>query len=163
MENTSTSLSAPDVVLADLPKEQHTEDIVHREPPRYGFLNPAALKVPSNGDPTPVHYQPQLGVVNNFGNTPYPYRYNGPPLMNPPVGEIESYKVWSILNIFFCCFILGFIACSYSTQTEELSQRGDVQGALNASKNARTMNIIATVVGMMVITFVVIYQVGVFH
>jgi hypothetical protein len=65
--------------------------------------------------------------------------------------QIKSYTYWSILNIFCCCLCLGCLACYYSNQTKDLKRMDDIQGAFNASKKARIINIIATIIGIIFI------------
>jgi Interferon-induced transmembrane protein len=138
----------------DLPTTTPTETVVHKEPPRYGFLNPAALRNTSMSPPGMIQYQPQSVAPGYGGGTPY--MLNTAQGTHLPMPEVDSYEAWSIFNILCCCWIIGCIACHYSTETETLRARGDIVGAAAASKNARTMNIIATVGGLLVIIIVII-------
>ncbi|CAF0987689.1 unnamed protein product [Adineta steineri] len=76
--------------------------------------------------------------------------------------EIESYMCWSILSILFCGVGLGCIACCFSWKAGRLLEQGDTQGALRASKDARTMNILATLFGIIIIIIGILYLAGVF-
>jgi len=78
------------------------------------------------------------------------------------LNSIENYQVWSILNILCCCWILGCVACYFSLETNNHKVRGDVQGALNASRNARTINIISTVLGIILNINLILYYSGVY-
>ena len=107
-------------------------------PPPYGFhVNPNTSN-DAYGKPAGSSNQPQWG-----GAVPYVTTT----VVNTNVEQIETYMVWSVLNILFCCLCLGFVACYYSSETNNQKMRGNFQGALAASRNARTMNIIATVLG----------------
>jgi len=161
IENISRSETTDNIVLDNISKDETTENIVHKEPPRYGFLNPLALNQTNNIGPRQIPYQPQpqwtpMGNVRNPSNI-----YVSPLSMNPSLTEIDTYKVWSILNILCCCLCLGFVACYYSSETEEAKQRGDIQRALNASKNAQIFNIIATIVGIILITIIILFRSGI--
>ena len=144
------------MVFEDLLKKEATENITQKESPQYGFLNPAGLKIPNNRDPHVIHYQPHLATMSDIGNTPN--MIFGPTSMNPPNGEIESYKIWSVLNVLFFCIILGCIACYYSNEKENLRKRGDIHSVLNASKNSRTMNIATTVTDIILITLLSLHR-----
>ncbi|CAF0935902.1 unnamed protein product [Adineta steineri] len=75
--------------------------------------------------------------------------------------EIESYMCWSIFSILFCGVGLGCIACCFSLKVGHLFEQGDTQGALRASKDARTMNILATLFGIIIIIICILYLTGV--
>ena len=152
MADNVTTLSEPSPVFDDLSKVQTTENIVHKEPPRYGFLNPVALQSPAY--PNTVQNPAQWRPMYNAGSPP---TYGHPnAMMMQPTGSIETYQAWSVFNILCCCLLLGFVACYYSSETEELRQRGDLAGAMDASKTARNVNIVATVIGVIAIIIIVI-------
>ncbi|CAF0908407.1 unnamed protein product [Adineta steineri] len=75
--------------------------------------------------------------------------------------EIESYMCWSTFSILFCGVGLGCIACCFSWNAGRLFEQGDTQGALRASKAARTMNILATLFGIIIIIICILYLTGV--
>ncbi|TFK06361.1 GSK-3-binding protein FRAT2 [Platysternon megacephalum] len=62
--------------------------------------------------------------------------------------SVPSYKYWSIFNILCCCLPLGLVAVFYSGQVEECLARRDIAGAKAASNTARTINILAVVIGL---------------
>jgi len=105
---------------------------------------------PNNIYSTPVQYQPQpqMGPMGNIPNTLTTY--------NPTVQQISDYKVWSIINIivgFFCGLvpmILAIVACYCSLETDTFKLRNDMPGALGASKYARILNIISTVLSVLI-------------
>ena len=138
-----------------------TENIVYKESPRYRFSNLAALQKSTSGASNVVYYQPERGIWNNSGTAPY--LNPGTTTISSPIPEVESYKTWSIFNVFCCFLILGLVACAFSDMTKQATLRGDIQGALSASKKARVINIIATLVGMISIIVIMLYQFRVFH
>jgi hypothetical protein len=160
MADTSPPYSVTNPVLDDVSRNQTTENIVHKEPPRYGFLNPAALNPTNNLGPSTIPYQPQHQWTPMGNGGGIPAMYGSSLATNPELAAIYSYKAWSILNILCCCLCLGFVACYYSNETEEAKLRGDIVRALNASRNARTFNIITTIVGIIMITFYILYYTG---
>ncbi|CAM5121122.1 unnamed protein product [Natator depressus] len=69
-------------------------------------------------------------------------------LQLPDLDSVPSYKYWAICNILCCCLPLGLVAVYYSGQVEECLARRDIAGAKAASDTARTINILAVVVGL---------------
>lgn len=51
--------------------------------------------------------------------------------------DIPNYLIPAILVTLFCCIPLGIPAIVYAAQTNNKIQRGDLQGAMNSSKNAK--------------------------
>ena len=72
-----------------------------------------------------------------------PGAYGQPPMQQGPV--IENYLVPSILVTVLCCLPFGIPAIVYASQVQEKLQRGDVAGAQQSSKNAKTWCIVAVV------------------
>lgn len=60
---------------------------------------------------------------------------------------VNNYMVLSILTTIFCCIPFGIVAIVYSSKVSRLQGIGDIQGAIEASKNARMWGIIALVCG----------------
>lgn len=56
----------------------------------------------------------------------------------PPVQQVPNYLVQSILVTILCCLPLGIPAIIFAAQVNGKLQSGDIQGALSASKSART-------------------------
>jgi hypothetical protein len=73
---------------------------------------------------------------------------------NQPIYTVNSYIAWSILNMLFCLCYVGCIPCMFSIETKILKQKGDIQGALKASKAARKWNIFVTMFGIFIFLFV---------
>jgi hypothetical protein len=48
-----------------------------------------------------------------------------------------NYLVFAILTTIFCCQILGIVSIVFAAQVNSRWNAGDVQGALDASKNAK--------------------------
>jgi hypothetical protein len=123
-----------------------SKNVDHEEsPPSYIGLNPL-LNKPNN----PI--QPQAEWKVNHPDTHCVLRVTDPELNN-----IQNYQGWSILNILCCCWCLGCVACYYSCKTDSFISKGNIQSALSASRNARTINIIATVLGIIIILINIIY------
>jgi len=55
------------------------------------------------------------------------------PTGTPP----PNYLVFAILVTIFCCQILGIVSIIFAAQVNSRWNAGDVQGALDASKNAK--------------------------
>ena len=54
-----------------------------------------------------------------------------------PVGSVPNYLVYSILCTLCCCLPFGIAAIVYSSQVNSKLLKGDYEGALAASKNAK--------------------------
>ena len=48
-----------------------------------------------------------------------------------------NYLVFAILTTIFCCQILGIVSIVFAAQVNSKWNSGDIQGALDASKNAK--------------------------
>lgn len=74
---------------------------------------------------------------------------NLPPNSNqiPP----KTWLVESILVTIFCCQILGIISIIYAAGVESKFYRGDVVGAENASRTAKTLVIVSVAFGALTI------------
>ncbi len=148
-------------VISDSSRGPITENVVYSPAPSYGFVNPSTLDNTNNVNQKPAQYQPQWGAAGNVEHTPNIYVVP-PTVANQELNQVESYTVWSVLNIFFCCWILGCVACAFSLQTNNAKERGDLHGALSASRTARTINIISTVLGVIIYIIYILYYTGTF-
>src|SRR3954466_10264734 len=63
---------------------------------------------------------------------------------------VESYLVPSILVTVLCCLPFGIPAIIFASQVQEKLGRGDIAGAQQSSKNAKTWCIVAVVAPMVV-------------
>ncbi|KAH1175447.1 dispanin subfamily A member 2b-like [Mauremys mutica] len=77
----------------------------------------------------------------------------------PDLDSVPSYKYWSIFNILCCCLPLGLVAVFYSGQVEECLARRDIAGAKSASDTARTINILAVVIGLACIGVAIFFMI----
>ena len=136
--------------------QQPKNDVVTQQPPpsyiaansqAMGNFNqhpPAAIYIDQNGQRIPVVYG------NSGVNGPYPHLHRANTV------KVHDYKVWSILNIIFCCLIFGGLALHNSSQVRNRLRIGDLQGARAASKRAAIINILATISGIIIITLAVL-------
>jgi hypothetical protein len=85
-----------------------------------------------------------------YGYPPQPPGY-GPP---PP-----SYLAWAILSTLFCCLPAGIVSIVFAAQVNGKFSAGDYQGALAASRNAKTWATISTVAGVAAIFVVLLLTV----
>ncbi|KAJ1175025.1 hypothetical protein NDU88_000316 [Pleurodeles waltl] len=63
-------------------------------------------------------------------------------------GQVPAYKWWAVFNILCCCLPLGVVAAYFSGEVEERLAKRDFEGAKNASKVARNLNIICLLCGL---------------
>ena len=71
----------------------------------------------------------------------------GAPMGEPPPNNL----VWAILTTIFCCLPLGIVSIVFAAQVNGKWQAGDREGAMDASRKARTFALWATIVGLLVI------------
>jgi hypothetical protein len=57
--------------------------------------------------------------------------------LQQPQTPPPNYLVWAILATIFCCQILGIVSIVFAAQVNSKWNAGDIQGALDASKNAK--------------------------
>lgn len=60
----------------------------------------------------------------------------------------NNYLALAIVTTIICCLIPGIVSIIYSTQVNTKYDAGDYDGALQASKNAKTWGIVAIVAGL---------------
>ena len=70
---------------------------------------------------------------------------------------VESYLVPSILVTVLCCLPFGIPAIIYAAQVQEKLQRGDIAGAQQSSKNAKTWCIVAVVAPLVGLVLYVLF------
>jgi len=140
----ATNFSSSTPVIYYLSTDKITENINHKNEPH------DSISLNNTNTAGSVSYQPKFGLKNNHVS-PQQSVINVPLPKTISVDQIKTYTEWSIVNIFFCCLCLGCIACFYSSETEDFKLSGNIQRALNASKKARIFNIIATVLGIIII------------
>jgi hypothetical protein len=147
----ATNFSSSTPVIYYLSKDKITENINHKNEPDYN------ISLNNTNTTGSVSYQPTFGLKNNHVS-PEQSIINVPLAKTTSVKQIDSYTEWSILNMFFCCSCLGFIAFHYSNEAEYFKLRGNIQGALNNSKKARIVNLIATVF-IIIISIIIILMI----
>ncbi len=145
----ATNFSPSTPVIYNISKDKITENIIHKNEPRYG------ISLNNTNTTGSVYYQPKFGLKNNHVFPQQPV-INVRSAKTTSVYQIKSYTVWSIVNILCCCLCFGCIACYYSNETEDFKLSGNIQRALNASKKARIFNIISTVFGIITIIILII-------
>ncbi|KAJ7305015.1 hypothetical protein JRQ81_010779 [Phrynocephalus forsythii] len=75
-------------------------------------------------------------------------------------GDVPSYLGLSIFTMLCCCLPLGIAAVIYSSQVDNANSSGDINKASQASRTARTLNIVGIVLGViMLIIIAVLYAV----
>ena len=67
----------------------------------------------------------------------------------PPMPE--NNLVWAILATVLCCWPIGIYAIVRAAKVGSLYNAGDYDGAVEASKDAKTWSIISAVAGLIVI------------
>uniref|UniRef100_A0A3P9QG46 Uncharacterized protein n=1 Tax=Poecilia reticulata TaxID=8081 RepID=A0A3P9QG46_POERE len=68
-----------------------------------------------------------------------------------------TYRGWSIFNILCCCWPLGAFALYYSCKANTANEAGDTAAAQDASKTARTLNILSLICGLILIPIIIYY------
>ena len=76
---------------------------------------------------------------------------------NAPQPEIPNYLVLSIISavvsLMMCCLPHGLVSVIFATQVNKKAAAGDIEGARNASKNAKlwaTISIVVSAIGLIV-------------
>jgi hypothetical protein len=88
----------------------------------------------------PQYGQPQYGAQPQYGQ---PY---GQPVGSPP----PNYLVPAILATIFCCLPLGIASIVFAAQVNGKFASGDVAGAQESSRKAKTFAIWSAVIGLVV-------------
>jgi len=86
---------------------------------------------------------------------PPPQTYTPPPPASrfetpaqPAVQQIPNYLWQSIVVTLCCCLPLGIVAIVFASQVNDKLRRGDIAGAMAASKNAKLFCLIALALGV---------------
>lgn len=86
-----------------------------------------------------------------------PYNFNQGQQGTPP----PNYLVWAILSTIFCCLPLGIVSIVFAAQVNSKWQMGDIDGAMNSSKNAKTWAWVTFGVGLIVfIVYMALFFLG---
>jgi hypothetical protein len=102
--------------------------------------------------------QPQPSPWDAPGAQPPPYQppaYQQPGGYPPPGGAAygpppNNYLVGAILTTLFCCLPAGVVAIVYAAQVNSKWNAGDVAGAQQSAKNAKTWTWVSFGVGLVV-------------
>lgn len=70
--------------------------------------------------------------------------------LQQPQTPPPNYLVFAILTTIFCCQILGIVSIVFAAQVNSRWNSGDIQGALDASKNAKMWAWIAFGSGLLI-------------
>lgn len=79
--------------------------------------------------------------------------------LNQPQLPPPNYLVFAILVTVFCCQIFGIVSIVFAAMVNSKWSAGDVEGALNASKNAKLWAWIAFASGIAVFLFFILLTV----
>lgn len=75
----------------------------------------------------------------------------------PGSPEIPNYLVWSILTTIFCCLPFGIVSIVHAARVDGRRASGDIQGAMEASRKAKTWAIVAASAGVVVALLYLIF------
>jgi len=79
-----------------------------------------------------------------------------------PVAPPPNYLVWAILTTILCCLPFGIVSIVYAAQVNSKWQVGDVAGANQASKNAKTWAWVSFGVGLFgMLVWIILMIVGI--
>jgi len=82
--------------------------------------------------------------------------------LQQPQTPPPNYLVFAILTTIFCCQILGIVSIVFAAQVNSRWNSGDIQGALDASKNAKMWSWIAFGSGLLIaVAFSILAALGV--
>ena len=83
--------------------------------------------------------------------------------LQQPQTPPPNYLVFAILTTFFCCQILGIVSIVFAAQVNSRWASGDIEGAMNASKNAKLWAWVAFASGAIIaLVFTLLAIFGVF-
>lgn len=82
------------------------------------------------------------------GMTPQPPSYQTPGGITAP---IPNYLWQSIVVTLFCCMPLRVVGIVFAAKVDGLQARGDIAGAMDASKSAKTWALVGFISGLVVI------------
>ena len=110
---------------------------------------------------TPPGPSDPYGGQGGYGQTPPPGYYGGGSA-TPPSAPPPNHLVWAIISILLC-WPLGIPAIIFSTQVNSKWQQGDVAGAQDSSKKAKTFALWATILGAIgIVLYIGLMAAGVF-
>jgi len=114
---------------------------------------PYGQQPPPYGQQQPYGQQPPYGQQQPPGAPPYMGQQGW---QGPPTGPaIQTYLVPAILVTLFCCLPTGIAAIVFASQVNSKRSIGDINGAMQASKQARLWTIISAAVGVVLIIIII--------
>ena len=79
----------------------------------------------------------------------------------PPTEQVPNHLVLAILVTAFCCLPFGIVSIVYAAQVNSKAYAGDIQGAMDASRRAKTWALASLGVGLLVgVAYFVIGLIG---
>jgi len=102
------------------------------------------------------------GQLGQYGQPPagqpqYGQPQYGQPQYGQPVGPPPSnYLVWAILSTLFCCLPLGIVSIVFAAQVNSKHAAGDVAGALEASRKAKSFAFWSAGIGVAVLAIYIV-------
>jgi hypothetical protein len=119
-----------------------------------GYGEPGYLQGPSFGQGPGQAPGPYGGGQQPYGGdqqyVPYGSCYGQPPASGRPPTHLPL----AVVSLLFC-WPASIVAIIYASQVKNKWLRGDQQGALNASKRARTWAIVSFAVGILAIIYLI--------
>lgn len=73
--------------------------------------------------------------------------------------QVANHMVGAILCTLFCCLPCGIVAIVKASQVNTKLAQGDVSGAENAARSAKTWILVAVILGVVVIFLNILFQV----
>jgi len=122
--------------------------------PQWGSNPPTPPDQPGQfGAPPPGEWTG--GQLGQYGQPQYGQPQYGQPVGAPP----PNYLVWAILSTLFCCLPLGIVSIVFAAQVNSKHAAGDVAGALEASKKAKSFAFWSAGIGVAVLVVYIIFAV----
>lgn len=88
----------------------------------------------------PPNYGTPPPPPGGYGGQP---AYGGAPQGQPPSNNL----VWAILSTLFCCLPLGVVSIVFAAQVNGKWAAGDVAGAQESARKAKTFALWSTIIG----------------
>ena len=155
VNDTGSSFDPQATILASPPKVT-TPSSPFDQPPANDWGSPAPPPAQSDWGGTPAAaggYQPgsqPIGAQGSSWAAPPP-----PPFPGGAPSNIPNYLVPAILATLFCCLPAGVVSIIFATQVNGKAAAGDIEGAMNASKNAKTWLFVSVGLGLLSVIFVI--------
>lgn len=79
--------------------------------------------------------------------------------INQPASPPSNYLVFAILTTLFCCQPLGIVSIVFAAQVNSKWNAGDIEGALESSKNAKLWAWISFATGFAIAIIVTLFTI----